>query len=83
MAITRRELITNIAKAGVPAAVAMTVGTETLQAEETFPFPTPRSDSSMTPASASVAKPARQPVTKRTTRPPIPAVTGCTSRRPT
>ena len=38
MAITRRELITNIAKAGVPTALAMTitttVGTQTLQAEE-------------------------------------------------
>ena len=34
MAITRRELITNIAKAGVPAAVAMTAGTQALQAEE-------------------------------------------------
>ncbi len=34
MAITRRELITNIGKAGVPVAVAMTVGTQTLQAEE-------------------------------------------------
>jgi hypothetical protein len=34
VAITRRELITNIAKAGVPVAVAMTVGAETLQAEE-------------------------------------------------
>ena len=37
MAITRRELITNIAKAGVPAAVVMgmtTVGAPTLQAEE-------------------------------------------------
>ena len=41
MAITRRELITNIAKAGVPAAVAMTtVGTETLHAEtEHIPVP--------------------------------------------
>ena len=38
MAITRRELITNIAKAGVPVAMAMTVGTGTLQAEE---VPTP------------------------------------------
>jgi Fe-S-cluster-containing dehydrogenase component len=34
VAITRRELITNIGKAGVPVAVAMTVGTQTLQAEE-------------------------------------------------
>ncbi len=35
MAITRRELISNIAKAGVPAAVAvtMTVGAEPLPAE--------------------------------------------------
>jgi Fe-S-cluster-containing dehydrogenase component len=38
VAITRRELITNIAKAGVPAAVAMTVSTETLQAEN-LPVP--------------------------------------------
>ena len=37
MAITRRELITNIAKAGVPAAVAMTTGTQALQAEEIHP----------------------------------------------
>lgn len=35
MAITRRELITTIAKAGGTAAVAVTVGTETLHAEET------------------------------------------------
>src|SRR5208337_5628197 len=34
VAITRRELITNIGKAGVPVAVAMTVGTQALQAEE-------------------------------------------------
>lgn len=34
MAITRRELIFNIAKAGVPAAVAMTAGSTALQAEE-------------------------------------------------
>lgn len=34
MAITRRELITNIGKTSVPVAVAMTVGTGTLQAEE-------------------------------------------------
>ena len=40
MAITRRELISNITKAGVPAAVAMTVGAETLQAEtEHIPVP--------------------------------------------
>ncbi len=38
VAITRRELITNIAKAGVPAAVAMTAGTQVLQAE-TVPVP--------------------------------------------
>jgi ferredoxin len=38
VAITRRELITNIAKAGVPAAIAVTVGTEVLQAE-TIPVP--------------------------------------------
>ena len=40
MAITRRELISSIAKAGVPAAVAITVGAETLQAEtENIPVP--------------------------------------------
>ncbi len=33
MAITRRELITTIAKAGVPAAVGVTVGAQTLHAE--------------------------------------------------
>jgi Fe-S-cluster-containing dehydrogenase component len=38
VAITRRELITNIAKAGVPLAVAMTAGAGTLQAEE-IPVP--------------------------------------------
>lgn len=38
MAITRRDLIFNIAKAGVPAAVAMTGGARVLQAEET-PLP--------------------------------------------
>ena len=40
MAITRRELISNIAKAGVPAAVVMTVGAESLHAEtEHIPVP--------------------------------------------
>ena len=39
VAITRRELITGIAKAGVPAAVAVTVGTDALQAGETIPVP--------------------------------------------
>ena len=34
VAITRRELFTTIAKAGVPAAVAITVGTGALQAED-------------------------------------------------
>ena len=38
MAITRRELFTTIAKAGVPAAVALTVGSKALQAEE-IPIP--------------------------------------------
>ncbi len=38
MAITRRELITTIAKAGVPAAVAVTVGAKSLQAEN-IPVP--------------------------------------------
>ena len=38
MAITRRELFTTIAKAGVPAAVAITVGTESLKAEN-IPVP--------------------------------------------
>lgn len=33
MAITRRELISNVAKAGVPVAVAMTTGAQTLRAE--------------------------------------------------
>ena len=39
MAITRRQLISGIAKAGVPAAVAMTVGTDALQAGEHIPVP--------------------------------------------
>ncbi len=39
MAITRRELITGIAKVGVPAAVAVSVGSQALQAETT-PMPT-------------------------------------------
>lgn len=38
MAITRRELFTNIAKAGVPAAVAMTTGTKLMEAQE-IPVP--------------------------------------------
>src|SRR5271166_1933784 len=38
VAITRRELISSIAKAGVPTVVAITVGTETLQAES-IPVP--------------------------------------------
>jgi Fe-S-cluster-containing dehydrogenase component len=38
VAITRRELIFNIAKAGVPAAVALTSGAKALQAEE-IPLP--------------------------------------------
>ena len=76
MDITRRELITTIAKAGVPAAVAITIGAGTLHAEtENIPFPTPPSDYSMTPASASVAKPAWRLVPKPTTPRPIPAVT--------
>jgi len=39
VAITRRDLITNIAKAGVPAAVAVSVGTQPARAEE-LPIPT-------------------------------------------
>lgn len=40
MAITRRELITNIAKAGVPAAMAATVGAPIAHAEtENYPLP--------------------------------------------
>ena len=39
MAITRRDLIFNIAKAGVPAAVALTSGSSMLQAEELVPVP--------------------------------------------
>ena len=39
MAITRRQLISGIAKAGVPAAVAVTVGTDVLQAGEHIPVP--------------------------------------------
>ena len=39
MAITRRDLITSIAKAGVPAAVAVSVGTQPARAEE-LPIPT-------------------------------------------
>ena len=39
MAITRRQLITGIAKAGFPAAVAATVAAPTLKAEETAPIP--------------------------------------------
>ena len=38
VAITRRELFSNVAKAGVPAAVALTVGPKALQAEE-IPVP--------------------------------------------
>jgi Fe-S-cluster-containing dehydrogenase component len=38
VAITRRELILNIARAGVPAAVAVTAGSKALQAEE-IPLP--------------------------------------------
>jgi Fe-S-cluster-containing dehydrogenase component len=38
VAITRRELFVSIGKAGIPAAVALTVGAETLQAE-TIPIP--------------------------------------------
>lgn len=38
MAITRRELFTNIAKAGVPAAVAITTGTKLMEAQE-IPVP--------------------------------------------
>jgi formate hydrogenlyase subunit 6/NADH:ubiquinone oxidoreductase subunit I len=38
VAITRRELFTTVAKAGVPAAVALTVGSKALQAEE-IPVP--------------------------------------------
>ena len=39
VAITRRQLITGIAKAGVPAAVAIAVGTDVLQAGEHIPVP--------------------------------------------
>jgi len=39
VAITRRDLITSIAKAGVPAAVAVSVGTQPARAEE-LPIPT-------------------------------------------
>ena len=39
MAITRRQLITGIAKAGVPTAIAVTVGTDVLQASEHIPVP--------------------------------------------
>ena len=39
MAITRRELITNIGKAGVPAAIALTAGAPALEASETIPVP--------------------------------------------
>lgn len=39
MAITRRQLITGIAKAGAPAAVAVAVGTDVLHAGEHIPVP--------------------------------------------
>jgi ferredoxin len=39
VAITRRQLITGIAKAGVPAAVAVTVGTGSLEAGEKIAVP--------------------------------------------
>ena len=39
MAITRRQLFSGIAKAGVPAVVAITVGTDVLQAGEHIPVP--------------------------------------------
>ena len=39
MAITRRELFSNIAKAGVPAAVAVTIGTDILHAGEPIAIP--------------------------------------------
>ncbi len=39
MAITRRQLIIGIAKAGAPAAVAVAVGTDVLQAGEPIPVP--------------------------------------------
>src|ERR1039458_3550426 len=39
VSITRRQLFTGIAKAGVPAAVAITVGTDVLQAGEHIPVP--------------------------------------------
>ena len=39
MSITRRQLFSGIAKAGIPAAVAVTVGTDALQAGEHIPVP--------------------------------------------
>ena len=39
MSITRRQLFSGIAKAGVPAVVAITVGTHVLQAGEHIPVP--------------------------------------------
>ena len=39
MAITRRQLFSGIAKAGVPTAIAVTVGTGVLHAEEKIPVP--------------------------------------------
>ncbi len=39
MGLTRRELLTNIAKAGVPAAMAATVGVKAVEAEESIPAP--------------------------------------------
>ena len=39
MSITRRQLFSGIAKAGIPAAVAVTIGTDVLQAGEHIPVP--------------------------------------------
>ena len=39
MAITRRQLFTGAAKASVPAAIAVTVGTDVLRANEPIPVP--------------------------------------------
>jgi Fe-S-cluster-containing dehydrogenase component len=83
VAITRRELITNIGKAGVPVAVAMTVGGPGRFRQRKFPFPALLSGCSTTRVCASAAKPASPPVTRRTIRRPIPAATDCTRRPPT
>jgi len=81
--ITRRELISTIAKTGVPAAVAVSIGAPSLHAEtENIRSPARGRTALRTPAFASVAKPASRPAPKPTIRRPIRAGTRCI-RRPT